>query len=161
MSSGNLVIPTARCWASGIRCTLKNRKPEYPMKKRYAKVPSFSQEEQEAAVRHYLKHGRNFLKNRQGLGISQQGDTPAVVQRPCARQVQETQRRHKICSWAESRYHGSVTYKGNQRQRSYQSGFTQRETPASPTRRSKTLCLKQKTNMPQAAKKNSSRRSSP
>jgi len=63
-----LGYPDRKSWTSGIRCTLKNRKPEYPMKKRYAKVPGFSQEDQEAAVRHYLEHGRNFSRTVRLLG---------------------------------------------------------------------------------------------
>ena len=70
---------------------LEKQETGVPYEKRYAKVPGFSQEEQEAAVRHYLEHWTKFLKNPQGLRISQQKDTPAVVQRTCARQVQETQ----------------------------------------------------------------------
>lgn len=47
---------------------LEEQETGVPYEKRYARVPRFSQEEQEAAVRHYLEHGRNYSRTVRALG---------------------------------------------------------------------------------------------
>jgi len=55
-----LGYPDRKMLGKWYKMYLEKQETGVPYEKRYAKVPSFSQEEQEAAVRHYLKHGRNF-----------------------------------------------------------------------------------------------------
>ncbi|HOI82649.1 MAG TPA: IS3 family transposase [Synergistales bacterium] len=50
------------------RMYLVEQETGVPYEKRYTKVPRFSQAEQEAAVRHYLEHGRNFSRTVRALG---------------------------------------------------------------------------------------------
>jgi len=59
-----LGYPDPKMLGKWYKMYLEKQETEVPYEKRYAKVPRFSQEEQEAAVRHYLKHWTQFFKNR-------------------------------------------------------------------------------------------------
>lgn len=63
-----LGYPDRKMLGKWYKMYLEEQETGVPYEKRYAKVPRFSQEEQEAAARHYLEHGRNYSRTVRALG---------------------------------------------------------------------------------------------